>query len=322
MDSLVQSGEPQPPLPAKSLSIFERIKFGVQLWTFKIFVIVALRVLRWVKQSHFQKIAPTYTKTYDTRPGLRHRVFIPKDWKTGERLPLYINIHGGGFAISDATIVSLNYRDAPLYPFPIPVHDVAALISAVLSDPELPVNSANPAAAGGFSAGGNLVLAATQLGSLQGKIKGLVPIYPVVDFSKPRVYKKSKSGKPDILEKTGKLFDWAYITAGTNRRDTLLSPIYARRETLPQKIFFVGAEEDVLCDGDEIMANQLGQQEGAERNGDESNFTQGGIRWKKVPQQQHGFTHIAQKGREEEERQQVCKRLYKDIAEWLNHEVY
>ena len=210
-----------------------------------------------------------------------------------------------------------------MYPFPTPVHDVAAVMSAILTDPELPVDRSN-VAAGGFSAGGNLILAATQMSHLIGKIKGLVPIYPVVDFSDkiPRVYRRSKTGRPDPLEKISKLFDWAYIPSGTNRRDALLSVIYAQRAALPEKIFLVGAEEDVLCEGAEVMANELAVYEKGSKEAETTSFQKGGIRWRKVLGHQHGFTHIVQKREEEQNRQRLCKELYAEIAAWLGREVY
>ena len=104
MEGSPRPGKPIPPLPSKSLSFFQRVIYGVRVWTFKLSVIVVLGIIRRMKRSHFKKISPTYTKRYDTRPTLEHRVFIPRDWKAGDLLPLYINVHGGGFTIADAGI--------------------------------------------------------------------------------------------------------------------------------------------------------------------------------------------------------------------------
>lgn len=221
-------------------------------------------------------------------------------------------------------IVSLNYRKAPLHPFPTPAQDIAALVPAVLADSDLPVDRSKPVAMGGFSAGGNLSLAAAQTEALQGKIKGLVPVYPVVDFSGmfPREYKPSKTGKPDVLKNMAAWFDWGYISAGTDRRDPLLSTIYAPRERLPAKVFLIGAEEDVLCRATEAMANNLAEKENGARSGDENDWTKGGIAWKKVLDRQHGFTHMHLKGEEEESRKKLCNKVYEQIAHWLDKEVY
>lgn len=177
---------------------------------------------------------------------------------------------------------------------------------------------------GGFSAGGNLSLATSQMEAVRGKIRGLVPVYPAVDFSGiiPREYKPSKSGKPDVLKRMGELFDYAYISTGTDRRDPLLSPIYAPREKLPENIFLIGAEEDVLCKPAELMINELAGKEKGDRVGDENNWVKGGIAWRKVMDRQHGFTHMHLEGKEEEDRKKVCNELYGQIADWLNREIY
>lgn len=221
-------------------------------------------------------------------------------------------------------VVSLNYRKAPLHPFPAAIEDLTELVAAVLSDSDLPVDRLKPVAMGGFSAGGNLSLAVSQTETLRGKIKGVVPIYPAVDFSSiiPGDYKPSKTGKPDVLKNMAALFNWGYIPKGTDRRNPLLSPIYAQREHLPEKIFLVGAEEDVLCKPAELMANDLAKRESGERRGDEDDWVKGGIAWRKVLDQQHGFTHIQLKGEEEQRRQKVCNDLYQQIAGWLDREVY
>jgi acetyl esterase/lipase len=49
---------------------------------------------------------PTFTKVYPVQPSLRHRIFVPKSYKTGDPpLPLYLDIHGGGFALFDVRII-------------------------------------------------------------------------------------------------------------------------------------------------------------------------------------------------------------------------
>jgi acetyl esterase/lipase len=129
-------------------------------------------------------------------------VWIPSSYKlsSSHPLPLLIDIHGGGFCFghpaaddSDNSIlchkygiciVSINYRKAPGYPFPIPVHDAAALIDAVLNDAELPVDKSKVAVCG-YSTGGNLSLTATQLCGLNKRVKGVVAFYP------PTVAKRS-----------------------------------------------------------------------------------------------------------------------------------
>jgi acetyl esterase/lipase len=92
-----------PPSAARPppLSLLTRLNYATQLWTFKILVTTALGLFRLVQQGKVNSVKPTYTKSYRARPMLKNRVFFPRGWKSGVKLPLYIDIHGGGFALCD-----------------------------------------------------------------------------------------------------------------------------------------------------------------------------------------------------------------------------
>ncbi len=99
MDSIATI--PPPSVVPPPLSLLGRLNCAAQLWTFKFFVTTALGLLRTVRRGEVNAVKPTYTKRYNVRPMLENRVFIPKRWKPGTKLPLYIDIHGGGFALCD-----------------------------------------------------------------------------------------------------------------------------------------------------------------------------------------------------------------------------
>ena len=214
--------------------------------------------------------------------------------------------------------MSINYRKAPSCPFPYLVQDAAEIARAVLDDFDLPVDHSK-VALGGFSAGGNLSLAIAQMEGLRGKIGSLIAIYPVVDFSGmfKGSFKATKDGKRDTLEKIGQLFNWGYISQGQNRVDPHLSPIYAKRENLPPKIFMIGAEYDVLCHEAEVMALRLaGDSPNPEVDSGDS-WQREGIKWRRVLDVQHGFTHKPKMGPEEVRRKKQCEELYQEMANWL-----
>src|ERR1700734_2737050 len=81
------------------LSFFKRLRLAIRLHIFKILTSIFLRVV------HLPGIVdtptlPTFTKCYPCRPNLKNRIFVPKSYKSGDApLPLYIDIHGGGFAL-------------------------------------------------------------------------------------------------------------------------------------------------------------------------------------------------------------------------------
>lgn len=99
MDSV--TGTPPPSVVSPPISVLSRLSYAVRLWSFKFFVTAALGLFRTVKRRDVYAVRPTYTKRYDVRPMLENRVFISKKWKAGTKLPLYIDIHGGGFALCD-----------------------------------------------------------------------------------------------------------------------------------------------------------------------------------------------------------------------------
>lgn len=100
-EQTLNASKTAPPLPSTSGSLFQRLRWAVRLWIFKSVVVTALFAIRRIKSAETQKVSATYTKRYTVRSALENRVFIPKDWKPGQKLPLYIDIHGGGFAIAD-----------------------------------------------------------------------------------------------------------------------------------------------------------------------------------------------------------------------------
>lgn len=293
-----------PQTHAPTLSVFQRLQYAVRLHLFKFFTSNYFGLLN-LPGIRDNSIQPTFTKIYPSQPSLKNRIFVPKSWKSGDALlPLYIDIHGGGFALMDPMnddkfcsyfsntnnilVVSLDYPKSPQYQFPAPVEALVDLVNAVLKDESLPFDK-EKVAMGGFSAGGNLTLAVCQHESLQGKIKGAVPYYPVVDFTTPisiNLAARPKEAETDMLESDGPMFNWGYINPGQDLADPLLSVTYAPREKLPPKIFIIGCEHDLLCRDAEIMAKKLAGVGETESSGlvCENN----GVKWEKVVGEIHG----------------------------------
>jgi acetyl esterase/lipase len=252
-------------------------------------------------------IQPTFTKVYPCQPALKNRVFVPKSWKSGDSLlPLFIDIHGGGFALmhpsgddkfcsyfsntNKVLVVSLDYPKTPQHRFPAPVEALVDLVNAILKDEALPFDK-NKVAIGGFSAGGNLSLAVSQHESLQGKIKGVVPYYPPADFTTPtevNMASRPKDAGPDILEKNVPVFNWGYVKPGQDLSDPLLSVTYAPREKLPPKIYIIGCEHDLLCRDAEIMATKFANAGDANITASDVVWEKNGVKWEKILGEIHG----------------------------------
>lgn len=228
---------------------------------------------------------------------LCYSIFFPAkyDQTSAEALPLLISIHGGGFCLGQARdidawnrtfsdkfqvlLVSLNYSKAPLAPFPTGLYDLEAVILAVLADESLPIDRSSYSsrqglsrtAIAGFSAGGNLALAVSQLPSIRTHPlapAAAVSVYGCVDLSVPprekarnRPYKPTmgppRGGPTDGLLRLCPTFDWSYIPYGHDLRDPLLSPAYARREDLPPFVCLVAAELDMIAHEGWRMACRL-----------------------------------------------------------------
>ena len=288
------------------LSIFQRLRYAVKLHLFKSIFKALFAVLN-LPGVRNKSILPTFTKVYPVRPRLTNRIFIPKSYKSGDALlPLYLDIHGGGFAMGDPwvddkfcsdfsndnkiLVVSLDYPKSPAHPWPAAVDAIPDLVNAVLEDEALPIDKSK-VSIGGFSAGGNLSFAVTQFESLQGKVGGIVSYYPPVNFVTPTAVNlatRPKDAPPDPLENGVGMFNWGYINPGQDMRDPLLSVSYARREKLPPKIYIIGCELDLLCRDAEIMAENLAKTGSGDRIGTDVCWEKNGIKFEKILGELHG----------------------------------
>lgn len=288
-------------------SLLVRIRFAIRIRIIKLFTTALLHVLGFPRIRD-NSIQPTFKKSYPCRPKLENRVFFPKSYKSGDVLPLYLSIHGGGFALmspkvddrfcsyfsnkNKVLVVSLDYPKSPDNKFPGPSEAIVDLVLAVLGDDSLPFDP-KKVAMGGFSAGANLSLSAAQYESLQGKIAGIVSYYPPADFSYPinlSIAERPKEApQPDMLAGMADLFHWAYIKPEQDLKDPLLSPTFARKERLPPKIFILGCEYDMLCRNSEIMAEKFANARGqGERKGRDVEWEKNGIKWELILGEEHG----------------------------------
>ncbi|KAK1760360.1 Alpha/Beta hydrolase protein [Echria macrotheca] len=262
--------------------LLAKLSIASRIYGLKGIIAPMLWIRDWTDYMRPPPEAPNIVKTYEVRPHLPVRIFFPKsyDQTSPATLPLLLTIHGGGFCIGhvrddddwnrafadgqDVLVVALNYSKAPGAPFPTAVHDLEALILAILADESLPVDRAaqkrSRTAILGFSAGGNLALSVTQLPSIRRhKLApaAAVSVYGYLDLSVPCGQKlANRPFKPSLPPPRGKdkdglanmipLFDWSYVPYGQDLRDPLLSPYYASSDSLPPFVGLVAAELDLL----------------------------------------------------------------------------
>ncbi|KAF3934236.1 hypothetical protein ABW20_dc0110033 [Dactylellina cionopaga] len=320
---------PPPPL-------LTRLKYIVKLVWMNNFVRFYL-FLRRLHRFGYYEHSPTFTITVPQNllPSYWSpstvEVYIPKSYSSTDtntkKLPLLIDIHGGGFNIghpvldsqfnrylSDAAncvVIALAYRKAPCNRWPTQVHDLTALVVALLKNERIEhLIDASKVAIGGFSAGGNLSAALTIQPSLKGKIQTLVPIYPALDFTMSTDQKlalRPKDAPPDALRDMGNYFSWGYIPQGTIRETTSLSPLFAEAEDLPENIYLVGCEWDML----NIDTIKFYEKFGTVKKN---------VVYEEIKGVMHGFTHQSVHRLNPKENERLDKltfALYDRIAAWL-----
>jgi acetyl esterase/lipase len=322
-----------------------RLAYFISLWSFKAFFQLSLSAGRLFSRRRKDLLLPE-VKTYEIRPDLKNRIFRPQT-SEDEELPLYLDVHGGGWAVADPEtddefcsflarnfniiVVSVDYHKSPTYKFPHAVEDVTAIAQAVMNDESLNIDKSK-VVLGGFSAGGNLAFAAAQTESLRGQLNGLVGFYPSLDLTESLEEKLShcpRNAPSDILASSANFLDWAYVPAGIDRRDPLLSPRWAHPKDLPSHVYIVGAEYDILCYEARRMAESLAKYSAVdcERNSiptllDGDGWRQGGVRWECARGKRHAFTHIAKHGEKERDRVRFCQKMYSRLGCWLKEEVF
>jgi acetyl esterase/lipase len=335
---------PAPVLP-KRRSFFDRFRYRAKLWFYQTALAIFIPLMNRRTRKLPANQRPTLTRSYPPLPGREVRIFIPATYKAGDApLPLLIDIHGGGFCIGAPVIddrdncalayehgfcvASIPYRLGPEVKHPGAARDAAAMIAAVLADESLPVDRARVAVAG-YSAGGTLSLAATQLPELRGRIAATVAYYPATDNARTLAERAARQKMPpggvDYLHGMVGMFDVGYIAPGTDRTDPVLSPIFADRTDLPEKIFIIGCEYDMLCPEAEDMAEDLALHEDGERaplGEGRVGWRKGNVQWELIEGVIHGFNQVPAAGKEGEMRREKTKQMHAGVAAWLKSEVY
>lgn len=211
-----------------------------------------------------------------------------KDEKT--KWPAVVNFHGGGFTIGSATddarfarfvtekskaiFISVDYRLAPEYPFPVAVEDgTDALLYVIRNAAELRVDP-DRLATSGFSAGGNIAITAPiRLYLLSQEVQipkytivALATFYPITDYTLSREERRAASVRPDatLPASLTNLFDASYLfPPELDLADPCLSPNKASDELLiksiPNNVFFFTCEWDMLLSEGEYLARRLEQ---------------------------------------------------------------
>lgn len=191
--------------------------------------------------------------------------------------PVLLNFHGSGFILpqhgSDVefcqrvsrstkyTVIDCSYQMAPENPFPAALNDVEDAVNYILSRPE--EYDASHFSIGGFSAGGNLSLAASACLFPSDTFRSLIAFYPVLDLSTPGKFKvaPNPNGTP-IPAPLGRLFNICYVPSTVDKRDPRISPRFAELERFPRRMLMITADCDTLAPEAEEFAVRLQELQG------------------------------------------------------------
>ncbi|RJQ70781.1 alpha/beta hydrolase [Pseudonocardiaceae bacterium YIM PH 21723] len=226
-----------------------------------------------------QKIGPVSTRDLKipTEDGtIGARFYEPEG--LGDKSPLLVYIHGGGFVVGDieshdnlcrflakhaeVRVLSVDYRLAPENKFPAGVRDCyAAFRWAHTNAAELNIDP-EKIAVGGDSAGGNLTATTALQAIAQGgpKPKFLLMFYPTVDAS---VRRRSREifGKGFFLTDAG--MDWFfahYVAKDEEKFEPLCSPLLAEDLSQLPPVYLSTAGFDPLRDEGEAFVAKLREQ--------------------------------------------------------------
>jgi epsilon-lactone hydrolase len=197
---------------------------------------------------------------------------VPGEWSLApgsERSRVLLYFHGGGYCsgsiISHRRLVTeagraarmrtlaIDYRRAPEHPFPA-AHEDAMAAWRFLRRQDV---AANHVAVGGDSAGGNLALALIQHLRATGEpLPGCVwLISPWTDLTMSGATLASKDVIDPLIHKAYlEELAAAYVPPAIDRKNRLISPLYADLSGFPPVLIQVGSAETLLDDAVRIAA--------------------------------------------------------------------
>lgn len=197
-----------------------------------------------------------------TMAGVRTDIITPLSMPEANRTRVLINLHGGGFNsdsgsliegvpianLAKLKVVSVYYRLAPENPFPAAVDDVVAVYKELLK-------TYKPRNIGvfGTSAGGILTAEVTvRLKQLGVPLPGALGIFSgLADFSQPSESRQlfTLNGFPgELLAVDAKHLPDDQYVGKTDRKDPVLSPLYADLRGMPPTLLVTSTRDLLLSD--------------------------------------------------------------------------
>ncbi|HTW30525.1 MAG TPA: alpha/beta hydrolase fold domain-containing protein [Candidatus Sulfotelmatobacter sp.] len=196
-----------------------------------------------------------------TMAGVRTDIILPLNMPAENRTRVLINLHGGGFNsdsgsliegvpiahLAKIKVVSVYYRLAPENPFPAAVDDVVAVYKELLK-------TYKPHSIGIFGTSAGAILTAevaSRLKQLGLPLPGALGMFSMLaDFSRPGDSRQlfTLNGFPGELHPTdAALLDAEYV-GKTDRKNPVLSPIFADLHGMPPSLLVTSTRDLLLSD--------------------------------------------------------------------------
>jgi acetyl esterase len=257
----------------------------------------------------------TYQEQYvPTSAGsTRLMIYVPRAGDA-ENLPVYINLHGGGFVLGFAEVddpycrriaeeagcivVNVDYVLAPECPFPSAVMECYDVAQFIASTPGWMRIDPARIAIGGHSAGGNLAAAVCLLARERGRPKLVLQIIDcaVLDLATSPKAKQKDPSQPTDLADLGELYNAWYLPSAADAHNPLASPLLAPDLAGLPPALVITAEGDLLREEGEAYAGRL-------------RTAHVDVLSKTYPSCGHGFTHSGPKEAAEDAWRLICSRL-------------
>lgn len=232
--------------------------------------------------------------------------------------PVLINFHGSGFLLpfhgsddeycrrvsreTKYTVLDVPYRLAPENPFPAALNDVEDAVNYALGRAD--EFDLTHLSISGFSAGGNLAIAASATLFPPETFRSLIAFYPALDLSTDAASKVAPDPSGRVIPvPVARLFNRCYVPPNFDKRDPRISPAFAQLDRVPHRVLMITAEGDSLAAEAEEFAEKLEKQKG----------------WHVVSQRMAGCNHAWDKRtRAGTPQEQAKQRAYSLAVELLN----
>lgn len=218
-------------------------------------------------------------KIYNEGYEVPVRVYLPREKET-DGLPVMLFFHGGGWVTesidnyericarmavaTNHIVVSVGYRLAPEYKFPVGLEDCYAVAKELYTGKIAGIDPEQITVIGD-SAGGNLAAALSLLARDRGEFlpKQQILIYPALygDYSDASPYPSVQENGSDYLLTAGKMRDYIelYASSEKDKKNPYFAPLLAEDYKNQPKTLILTAEFDPLRDEGEDYGRKLSE---------------------------------------------------------------